>query len=41
MIVAKCSGACFAGLKLSALKLPNRLNITDKGVNNIQGKKCF
>ena len=26
-----------SGLKLSTLKLPNRLHITDKGINNIQG----
>lgn len=26
-----------SGLRLSTLKLPNRLHITDKGINNIQG----
>ena len=26
-----------SGLKLSTLKLPNRLLITDRGINNIQG----
>lgn len=27
----------YSGLKLSTLKLPNRLHITDRGINNIQG----
>ena len=30
-------GFDISGLKLSTLKLPNRLHITDKGINNIQG----
>lgn len=34
-----CSLLKFKGLKLSTVKLPNRLHITDQGINNIQGKE--